>query len=322
MLSPTISIVEVGPRDGLQNAPEILSFEQKKNFISYLLAKGFMNLEAGSFVRPDRIPSMSNSDQLARHFKKESNHLWYLVPNQKGLETALANGARQLAFFTAASDTFNQKNIGMTADESIVKIKTSLDWLRDQGYSIVTDWNQDLKDPTHDPRTLKLRLYISTVMGCPYEGVIAPQKTISLIEKLLPLGFSQVSLGDTIGVGVPGDWKILLKNCDSHWIQKNQLALHCHDTYGTALTCIAKGIELGIRTIDSSIGGLGGCPFAPGASGNVATEDVLYFLEKEGFSTGLAWRELSDCFHAERTGNLTNLSKMSRIESCRSSQKI
>lgn len=276
-------IVEVGPRDGLQNIKDLLTFEQKQKFISYLLDKGFTDIEAGSFVRPDKVPAMADTAELADHFTLQKNKLWYLVPNLKGLEEALKHGVTQLAFFTATSETFNQKNIGMSVAKSVDGIKACVKHLQDKGYSFLPSWNNK---PTA-PQELKLRLYISTVIACPYDGKMKPEATVSLMNQLLPLGFAQVSLGDTIGVGVPQNWSELLQLMDPTLISQNRLALHCHDTSKTALACVAKGLEMGIRTFDSSIGGLGGCPFAPGAKGNLATEDLLGFLEKEGFKMGI-----------------------------------
>lgn len=276
-------IVEVGPRDGLQNIKDLLTFEQKKKFISYLLDKGFTDIEAGSFVRPDKVPAMAGTAELADYFTPQKNNLWYLVPNLKGLEEALKHGANQLAFFTATSETFNQKNIGMSVAKSVEGITACMNHLRAKGYSFVQSWDQK----PAAPQELKLRLYISTVIACPYDGPMKPAATLSLLETLLPLGFAQVSLGDTIGVGVPQDWAELLQLMDPALISQNRLALHCHDTSKTALACVAKGLEMGIRTFDSSIGGLGGCPFAPGAKGNLATEDLLGFLKKEGFKMGI-----------------------------------
>lgn len=308
-MSKQVSIVEVGPRDGLQNVKELLSLDQKKNFIQYLLDHGFQNIEAGAFVRPDKVPPMADSAEIARYFNSAKKNLWYLAPNLKGLQVALSLGVSQLAFFTSGSDKFNQKNIGMSVKESIQNIQDCLSYLKNSGYTFVKNWN---RKPASNNQ-IKLRLYVSTVIACPFEGKITPTKTLKIIEELMPFGFSQVSLGDTIGVGVPNDWKKLLKainRSDRTLIKNNALAMHCHDTYGTALSCIAEGLNTGFRTFDSSIGGLGGCPYAPGATGNVATEDVLYFLEKQGMKTGIHLSSLLDAFDTSRTGNLCNVSKV------------
>lgn len=301
----SISIVEVGPRDGLQNVKEHLSFDQKKSLIQTLLNAGFTDVEAGSFVRADKIPAMADSPQIADHFKNERANLWYLAPNLKGLQAALTHPVSQIAFFTAASEGFNQKNIGMSVAKGVEVIRECVTYLKDQGYQFVSDWNQK---PSQE-KELKLRLYVSTVIACPYDGRIAPKATADIIDALMPLGFAQVSLGDTIGVGVPKDWKDLFKALDPQLAAQNQVALHCHDTCGTAISCIGAGLDLGVRTFDASIGGLGGCPFAPGATGNVATEDVLYFLENQGFKTPVPVSELLNIFSNDRTGSLTNHSR-------------
>lgn len=297
-----ITIMEVGPRDGLQNSKIILDKDQKISLIDYLISCGLTEIEGGSFVRADRVPAMAHSDEIAQHYSnKKTPQPWFLVPNLKGLETALATGANRLAFFTATSNTFNQKNIGMTVEASIKNIKDCLDVLKKKQTEQKTE------------KKIDLRLYISTVIACPYEGEIKPEATFNLIEQLLPLGFTQISLGDTIGVGTPKKWKQLLgtlQKSDPSLFEKNRLAMHCHDTYSTALTCVATGLEQGITTFDASIGGLGGCPYAKGASGNLATEDLVYFLEQEGLKTGIDLQKLLHTFEPTRTGTLTNLAKV------------
>lgn len=307
-MTSTVSIIEVGPRDGLQNVKELLSLEQKKALIAFLLKKGFTDVEAGSFVRPDLVPAMQDTPQLAHDLAKQHQNLWYLVPNLVGLEKALAARASQLAFFTAASTAFNQKNIGVSLLKSIDHIQDCIEHLRDNGYHILQNW----QDRPVDAKHVKLRLYISTVIGCPFEGKIAPKKTVGILESLMHLGFSQVSLGDTIGVGVPRDWKMLLESLDTRLIKNNQIAMHCHNTYGTALACVAAGLEMGVRSFDAAIGGLGGCPFAPGASGNLATEDLVYFLGHQGVDSGFDVNNLLDVFSPERTANLVNHSMVAR----------
>ncbi|OGP08385.1 MAG: hypothetical protein A2048_09310 [Deltaproteobacteria bacterium GWA2_45_12] len=301
-----ISLIEVGPRDGLQNVKDILSFDQKRNLINYLLDHGFSDVEAGSFVRPDKVPSMADTVQIADAFSKQHDRLWYLVPNLKGLKTALEHNVTQIAFFTASSETFNQKNIGMSVEKSLSVIKDCVEHLKNEGYSFITQWGQK----PSKKKEVKIRIYISTVIACPYDGNLAPELTLKVMQKLLPLNPAQFSLGDTIGVGKPADWKNLLGQIDKNLISQNKIAMHCHNTHGTALECIGEGLKWGIRSFDSSIGGLGGCPFAPGAKGNLATEDLLQFLEKEGFQTGIDYRKLKDCFAPERTGKLCNVSNV------------
>ena len=274
-----IFLVEVGPRDGLQNIKTVLPFDQKKEFIQSLLDLGFPDIEAGSFVRADRIPAMAHTPELTTHFASHHDRLWYLVPNLPGLKNALAKKVSQLAFFTAASETFNQKNIGMDLSKNFSVIQEMIQYLQDEGCHFIPAWTEK----PQQPKEVKLRLYISTVIACPYEGPMASQKTVDLTEQYLPMGFSQVSLGDTIGVGTPQNWEKLLSLFSPKRLQGLQLAMHCHDTYGRALDCVQQGLDQGIRVFDSSIGGLGGCPFAPGAPGNLATEKLIHFLEKTGY---------------------------------------
>lgn len=296
---PQIDIVEVGARDGLQSAHQELSFEQKKNFLNYLLACGFQHIEAGSFVRFDKIPQMQDTPKLAQYFEKEN--FWYLVPNTRGLEAALDCGVKNIAFFTAASDGFNQKNIGQTVSQSLKNIEAMVDSIQNKGFEINENWDEN------SPQKIKLRLYISTVIYCPYDGLIQPQKTKKILTQLQSLPICQYSLGDTLGKAVPNQWQELLEQLDPQLIN-TKIAMHCHDTYGTALACVQKGLDYGVRVFDSSIGGLGGCPYAPGALGNVATEDLIYFLETSGFSTGIDLKKLARFFTPERTANLKNLS--------------
>ncbi|MBX7148351.1 hydroxymethylglutaryl-CoA lyase [bacterium] len=301
-----INIIEVGPRDGLQNVKEHLSVDQKIKLIQKLVSIGFHHIEAGAFVNPAKVPAMQGTDEIAHQLTPLHQKLWYLVPNLHGLKNALAQKITQIAFFTAASETFNQKNIGMGVYKSLDVIAECVEYLRDEGYTIITDFS---KTPTHH-REIKLRLYISTVIACPYDGPMQAKHTLDIIEKTEGLGFSQYSLGDTIGVGTPKDWKNLLDLFDERHFAKNIFAMHCHDTYATALSNVAYGLTRGIRSFDSSIGGLGGCPYAPGAGGNLATEDLVYFLENEGFDTGINLANLKDVFDISRTGNLCNNSKV------------
>lgn len=305
-MTQKIDIVEVGPRDGLQNVKEILSVEQKKSFIQDLLNCGFEYIEAGSFVRPDFVPAMSGSDEIAKSFSHENQKLWYLAPNLKGLIKALELGVQQIALFTASSETFNQKNIGMTVEKSLSVIQSCIDYLHEKNYEIITDWNQSVQKKNQ----IKLRLYISTVIACPYEGYLDPKLTLDIIDKTQDLGFAQYSLGDTIGRGVPKNWSSLLSQISKNLKAENKIALHCHNTYGTALTCVHEGLNHGITTFDSSLGGLGGCPFAKGATGNLATEDLVYFLENQGLNTNLNLNQLFKVFHPKNIGNLPNKSQV------------
>jgi hydroxymethylglutaryl-CoA lyase len=280
-MTDEVFMVEVGPRDGLQNFPTILTLQQKIDFIQSLLDLGLSDIEAGSFVNPEKVPAMAQTNDIAQYFSESHDRLWYLIPNQRGLEDALTNQVTQLSFFTATSDTFNKKNIGVKTTESLKHIRSMVDFLQKEGYEFVSTWNQKPKKENQ----LKLRLYISTVIACPYEKAIDPQKTIDIIDEFLPLNISQVSLGDTIGVGTPNQWRQLLKLINPEFIQENKIAMHCHDTNGQALDCIDLGLQYGVRTFDASLYGLGGCPFAPGASGNLATEKLAQFLDEKNISS-------------------------------------
>jgi hydroxymethylglutaryl-CoA lyase len=265
-----VTVFEVGPRDGLQNEKSQVSVVSKLDFIRGLRQSGLSNIEAGAFVRPDRVPQMADSDQVLAAVSKEREYFgpqyWALVPNVRGLERALVSGARCLAVFTAASERFNSRNIGMTISESLSQAREVL---------------QEAKR-----RKLKTRGYLSTVFGCPYEGRISPKQALRVAEQLLELGVDQVSLGDTIGVATPKDVDAVV----GPFLQLagvGATAVHFHDTRGTALANAYRSLEWGVATVDSSAGGLGGCPFAPSATGNLATEDLLYLLQGLGISTGV-----------------------------------
>ncbi len=267
-----IKITEVSPRDGLQNESKIVSTEEKLLFINKLMESGLEHIEVTSFVRKDRIPQLSDSNELSQlltdDIKSKSS---VLVPNLIGYENALKNGYKEIAIFTAASDSFTKKNINMSIKESIKSFE-------DISKRALIDG-------------IRIRVYISTVLYCPYEGYINPSKvleTINLLENFLPY---EISLGDTIGAGVPSDTEKLL-NLLLNKYPSNLFAGHFHDTYGMAIANVAKSIELGIRSFDSSSGGLGGCPYAKGASGNLATEDLLYFLIKSGYETGVSLEKI------------------------------
>ena len=284
MAGDRIKIFEVGPRDGLQNEKKIISLGSKLELIRGLIGAGLKQIEAGAFVRPDRVPQMADTDALYRaihraDLAKGGVTFWALVPNLKGLERAIAVGARNIAVFTAASDTFTKKNIGMTVSESLREYERVVDTIRKM----------------HGPK-IRVRGYVSTALGCPYEGKISPSRVIRITEKLLEMGVEQVSIGDTIGVGVPSQVEQVLGGVMRSIGRKEaekRIAGHFHDTRGTALANCLKAFELGIRTFDSSAGGLGGCPYAPGASGNLATEDLVYFFENMGVRTGVNLERLA-----------------------------
>jgi hydroxymethylglutaryl-CoA lyase len=263
-----IKITEVGPRDGLQNETNIISTEDKKHFILLLEKSGLSHIEITSFVRPDRIPQLADNTQLSSLLDpilKEKSSV--LVPNLKGYESAIKSGYKEIAIFTASSETFTKKNINMTIHESIEIYREISKRAKQDG--------------------VKIRAYISTVLHCPYEGYIPPQKVLSTIEALDFLEPHEISLGDTIGLGVPFELEKLLELVLRKY-PPSYFAGHFHDTYGFALSNIQKSLDMGIRSFDSSAGGLGGCPYARGASGNLATEDLIFYLEKSGYETGVS----------------------------------
>lgn len=263
-----VRIMEVGPRDGLQNEPEIVSTTAKLKFIADLAAAGFQDIEVTSFVSPKAIPQLADAAEVCAGLKPGAGPRFsVLVPNEKGLDRALASGMRAIAVFTAASESFTQKNIRMTIDESCEAFRPVAARAKAGG--------------------LWLRGYVSTAFGCPYEGEVPASKVLEVAQRLFDLGADEVSIGDTIGVAVPSDVlrvvEPLLKKFDAP-----RLAMHFHDTRGTALANVVAALELGIATFDSSAGGLGGCPYAPGAGGNLATEDLVYLLDRLGIQTGVS----------------------------------
>ena len=273
-----IKIVEVGARDGLQNEKQELSVELKVELIERLAACGLSTIEAGSFVSPKWVPQMAGSDQVLQQLnassaRNKSVKYAALTPNLQGLEGALAANADEVAVFTAASDAFTQKNINCTVQQSLERIRPVLDHARTVG--------------------LPVRGYVSTVMGCPYQGEVDVNKVVDVAQALLDMGCYEISLGDTIGVGTPAKTQQLIRTLAMH-LPMSQLAVHFHDTYGQALANIYAALELGIRTVDSSVAGLGGCPYAKGASGNVATEDVVYMLNGLGYDSGVDLQALSE----------------------------
>lgn len=272
-----IKIVEVGPRDGLQNEKTILSTEDKFQFISSLSDTGLKTIEVTSFVKAPSIPQMADATELFTRVKNEISNKGIsfpcLVPNLKGYETAKSLGVKEIAIFTATSDSFARKNINASVDESFERIR---------------EVSQEAKKDG-----ILVRGYISTAFGCPYEGVMDVAKLISVTKKLFELGVYEVSIGDTIGVAVPKQVRNYLKDLKKEF-PVEKLAMHFHDTRGMAPTNIYVSLEEGITTFDSSAGGLGGCPYAKGATGNVATEDLWYLLHSEGLETGVDIQKLSE----------------------------
>lgn len=268
----TVKIVEVGPRDGLQNEKVTIPTQAKIDFITALGDAGLRVIEAGAFVSPKWVPQMADTDEVYRNIPKDPGVEYpVLVPNMKGLERALDAGVTSIAIFTAASETFNKRNINMSIDESF------------ENYAPVAA--RALSDG------MRVRGYVSTALGCPYEGEVPPEKVLEVAARLLDLGCYEVSIGDTIGVGTPmqaqGVIGMLLQV-----IPASKLAMHFHDTRGTALANTLAALEMGIATFDASSGGLGGCPYAPGASGNMATEDLVYLLDGMAIETGVDLKKM------------------------------
>ncbi|MBY0517143.1 MAG: hydroxymethylglutaryl-CoA lyase [Bacteriovoracaceae bacterium] len=265
-----IRIVEVGPRDGLQNEKSILSTEDKFEFIRLLSDTGLKTIEVTSFVKAPAIPQMADAHALFSRVKSELSHsdlsFPCLVPNMHGLEDALKVGVKEIALFTATSDSFAKKNVNATVKETFERMKPVVEEAKKQG--------------------IKIRGYISTAYGCPYEGEIAHEKLVNAIKEFMKLEVYEVSIGDTTGVAKPKQVKESLKILVQEFGAK-KLAMHFHDTRGMALANILMSLEAGITTFDASAGGLGGCPYAKGATGNVATEDVWYLCHSQGLLTGI-----------------------------------
>ena len=268
MIRPArVRVVEVGPRDGLQNEAAALGVEDKVAFTQALIDAGLPVVEPGAFVSPRWVPQMAGSDEVLRRLRRPDGvRLPVLVPNRKGYEAARAAGARDIAIFTAASETFNRKNVNASIDESFARFQEFVpDALREGMW---------------------VRGYISTCFGCPYEGAVDPVRVVDVARRLADIGSHEVSIGDTIGVGVPTQVTDVMGRLKEA-IPQTALAVHFHDTRGTALANVLAALEEGIEVVDSSAGGLGGCPYAPGASGNLATEDLLYMLHGMGIATGV-----------------------------------
>lgn len=266
-LPATVKLVEVGPRDGLQNETQTVPTNIKIELINQLSDTGLSVIEATSFVSPKWIPQLADQTEVLLGINKKPGVSYpVLVPNMKGLENAINAGAKEIAVFTTPSEQFCQRNINCSVSESLENIA-----------------NVIKKAASHG---IQVRGYLSCVLGCPYQGEVSPQSVADLANQLIQLGCYEVSLGDTIGIGTPGKTKSLLTTVQKQ-VPTKQLAVHFHDTYGQALVNIYAALECGIQVIDSSVSGLGGCPYAKGASGNVATEDVIYMLNGLGIQTGV-----------------------------------
>jgi hydroxymethylglutaryl-CoA lyase len=265
-LPSRVRIYEVGPRDGLQNEAEPISTETKLEYITLLRAAGLREIEATSFVAPDAVPQLADADELLRALSPATADVRYpvLVPNMRGLERAEQAGATAIAVFTAASDAFTERNIGMTVDASLDAFRPVLARAQANGW-----WT---------------RAYVSTAFGCPFTGRVDPGRVVEICQRLAEVGAQEVCLGDTIGVGVPSQVADLAGRLLDAGLAVEGLAFHFHDTRGTALANVMAGLTAGVHCFDSSTGGTGGCPYAPGAAGNLATEDLVYLLDGMGIA--------------------------------------
>lgn len=268
MSAGRVTVVEVGPRDGLQNEEGFVPTDAKVAFIDALVAAGLPVVETTAFVSPKAIPQLADGEEVFRRVAKRSGVRYpVLVPNEKGLDRALSAGAKEIAVFTASSETFNRKNINASVDESFQRFAPVMERAK--------------------AARMRTRGYVSCCFGCPYEGPIAPAAVAAVAGRLRRIGCDEISLGDTIGVGVPTQVPEIVGRAVEAGVPLEALALHFHDTRGTALANVVEGLRQGVRIFDSSAGGLGGCPYAPGAAGNVSTEDLLYLLHGMDWQTGV-----------------------------------
>jgi len=271
-LPQQVKVVEVGPRDGLQNEAIPVSASDKISLIEKLDEAGVTYIESGSFVSPKWVPQMATSTEIFEKLKRNKAVTYAaLTPNLKGFEAALAVGADEVAIFGAASESFSQKNINCSIEESLERFIPIMEAAKQAN--------------------IKVRGYVSCVLGCPYEGDIDPEQVAMVAEKLFDMGCYEISLGDTVGVGTPASVTTMIQAVSAR-VPVDKLAVHFHDTYGQALTNIYAALQLGVSVVDSAVAGLGGCPYAKGASGNVATEDVVYMLNGLGINTGIDFKKL------------------------------
>jgi hydroxymethylglutaryl-CoA lyase len=280
-LPAEVTIYEVGPRDGLQNEARQVPTADKIRFIDALVASGIKNIEITSFVSPKWIPQLADASEVARGVHRPAGvRMSALVPNRRGLETAMASGMKEIAVFLSASETHNKKNVNKTIAETLTAFDDVVPHARAAG--------------------LKVRAYVSTVFGCPYEGDVDPERAVQLTGQLKDMGVYEVSLGDTIGVANPAQVEdVLGRVLAKH--PANCVAVHFHDTQGTALANCLVSLQMGITTIDASAGGLGGCPYAPGAAGNLATEDVVAMLHGMNVKTGIDLDKLAEASRTAAT---------------------
>ena len=266
--SERVRVYEVGPRDGLQNEPTPISLATKLRYLELLADAGLTEIEATSFVAPAAIPQLADADELMATLPRRPGVRYpVLVPNLQGLARAEAAGAEAIAVFTAATDAFTTRNIRMTVDESLTTFAPVLARAGELGW-----WR---------------RGYVSTAFGCPYSGAVSAERAVDVATRLLGLGLEEVCFGDTIGVGVPPQVRAIVAGAEDAGIPLDKVAFHFHDTRGTALANVAAAMSVGIRCFDSSTGGAGGCPYAPGAAGNLATEDLVYLLDAIGLEHGV-----------------------------------
>ena len=266
-LPPRVKLVEVGPRDGLQNEPQAVSVETKVGLIDRLSDTGLAVIESGSFVSPKWVPQMASTAEVMASIRRKPGVSYpVLAPNLQGLDGALAAKVSEIAVFAAASESFSQRNINCSIEDSFARFAPVVERALAEG--------------------LKVRGYVSCVLGCPYEGDIAPDAVAEVAARLAAMGCYEISLGDTIGTGTPAKAQAMVAAVSAR-VAVERLAAHFHDTYGQALANLLAVMEQGVAVVDSSVGGLGGCPYAKGASGNVATEDVLYMLDGLGITTGV-----------------------------------
>ena len=268
---PSVRIVEVGPRDGLQNEKTLVPVEVRIALVEALADAGLKTIECGSFVSPKWVPQMADTALVLERIRHRPGIAYpVLVPNLQGLEAAIAAGAEEIAVFASASETFSQRNINCSIDESLARL-------------------QSVPDAAHG---LRIRGYVSCVLGCPYEGEVSLAAVARVAATLHAMGCYEISLGDTIGVGTPVKAQEMIEAVAAH-VPLTRLAVHYHDTWGQALANILASLELGVSVVDSSVAGLGGCPYAPGAAGNVATEDVVYMLNGMGIESGVDLEKLA-----------------------------
>lgn len=267
MSQPAVRLMEVGARDGLQNETQILPPSIRAAFIQKLVNAGLRHIEAGAFVSPRWVPQMAETDAVLKALPIRDGVTYsVLVPNEHGMSMAIENGCRDVAIFTAASETFNRRNINCSIDESLARFEPVIAAAKDNG--------------------IRVRGYVSCVLGCPIDGAVPIANVVRVSKRLYRMGCYEISLGDTIGAGVPSDVRNLVSACAKE-VPVEHLAAHFHDTWGMAVANCLAALEAGVRAFDSSVSGLGGCPYSPGATGNVATEDLVYLFEGMGLATGI-----------------------------------